>query len=280
MSLKHCVIATLHVIFVFLPRAFTSDFFKLELHDWCKLNSKLNSPSCYDPWNIIFTFTIWAIWLGQNSLIFLGKLIPFHILKQNAISHAMEFFILSTVPLGHSSSLSIKYIRWSPAPFPSVTINTDGSLLSNPGKSGVGGVTRSANGEWLWGFSLHLGVTNNTMAELWGIREALARAWAKGHHRVCFQTDSLLAYKWLNTTEDYPMEFSNLILDCRGLLNRDWEAHVEHIWREANSSVDLLAKRGASQSERELFYDTCSTFLWQCLYWDSMGFVSSRSHRD
>ena len=45
------------------------------------------------------------------------------------------------------------------------------------------------------------------------------------------------------------MEFSNLILDCRGLLNRDWEAHVEHIWREANSSVDLLAKRGAFQSK-------------------------------
>ena len=105
-----------------------------------------------------------------------------------------------------------------------------------------------ANEEWLWDFSLHLGVTNNTMAELWGIREALAQAWAKGHHRVCFQTDSLLAYKWLNTTEDYSMEFSTLIWDCRGLLNRDWEVRVEHIWREVNSCEDLLAKRDASQS--------------------------------
>ena len=198
--------------------------------------------------------------MGQNSLIFSRKLIPFHILKQNAISHAMEFFFLSIIPSGHSSSLSIKYIRWSPTPFPYVTINTDNSSLGNPEKSGAGGVACSANGERLWGFSLHLGVTNNTMAELWGIREALARAWAKGHHRVCFQTDSLLAYKWLNTTEDYSMKFSTLILDCRGLLNRDWEVRVEHIWRAANSCEDLLAKRGASQSERKVLYDTCPTF--------------------
>ena len=102
-------------------------------------------------------------------------------------------------------------------------------------------------------------------------------AWANGHHWVCLQIDSLLAYKLLNTNEDYPMEFSNLILDCRWLLSRDWEVHVKHIWREANSCPDLLAQRGASQSEMEVLYDTYPTFLWQCLYWDSMGFVSSRS---
>ena len=123
-----------------------------------------------------------AIWLGRNSLIFTGKFIPYHILKQNAISHATEFFFLSTVLSGHLSLSSLKYIRWSPAPFPYVTLNTDGSSLGNLEEFGVGGVAHSANGEWLWGFSLHLGVTNNTMAELWGIREVLVRAWANGHH--------------------------------------------------------------------------------------------------
>ena len=101
----------------------------------------------------------------------------------------------------------------------------------------------------------------------------MVRAQANGHHRVCLQIDSLLAYKWLKTNEDYPMEFSNLILDCRWLLNRDWEVHVDHIWREANSCADLLTKKGISQSESEVLYDTCPTFLWQFLYWDSMGFV-------
>ena len=99
------------------------------------------------------------------------------------------------------------------------------------------------------------------MADLWGLRETMARAWATGHHRVCFQTDSLLVYKWLTTDTVYPTEFSNLILDCRRLLHKEWEARIEHIWREANSCADLLAKRGASQSEREILYDTFPTFL-------------------
>ena len=70
---------------------------------------------------------------------------------------------------------SFKYIRCSLTPFYFITLNTNGSSLGNPGESG-GGMARLANGEWLWGFSLHLGVTNNTMAELWGVREALVRA--------------------------------------------------------------------------------------------------------
>ena len=95
----------------------------------------------------------------------MGKSIPYLSLKQNAISHATEFFFLSTVPFEYSSPSSYIYIRWSPAPFPFITLNTDGSSLGNPGESGAGGVARSANGEWLWGFALHLEVTNNTMAK-------------------------------------------------------------------------------------------------------------------
>ena len=133
----------------FLVHLLTSDFFRLELHDWCKSNSQLHSPLGYVPWNIIFAFTLWAIWLGWNSLIFSGTFIHFHILKQNAISHATKLFFLSTVYSRNSAPLSIKYIRWSPAPSPYVTINTDSSSLGNPGKPGAGGVARSSNGEWL-----------------------------------------------------------------------------------------------------------------------------------
>ena len=42
------------------------------------------------------------------------------------------------------------------------------------------------------------------------------------------------------------MEFSNLILDCRWLFNRDWEARIEHIEREANSCAKLSVKRSTS----------------------------------
>ena len=95
----------------------------------------------------------------------------------------------------------------------------------------------------------------------------------KGHRWVLFQTDSLLAVKWISTKVDFLVEVTNLVLDCRWLFRREWEAYVEHVWRETNSCADVLSKRGASLSKREIIYDTCPRFLWQCLYCDSMGFV-------
>lgn len=47
-------------------------------------------------------------------------------------------------------------------------------------------------------------------------------------------------------------------------LAKPWAVHVEHIWREANNCADMLAKRGASQFERVIIYDT--SFLLQCLF--------------
>ena len=81
-------------------------------------------------------------------------------------------------------------------------------------------------------------------------------AWDKGHRWVLLQSDSLLAVKWVFTEVDFPMEVTNLVLDCKWLLRWEWEAHVEHVWRETNSCVGVLAKRRASLSKREILYDT------------------------
>lgn len=89
---------------------------------------------------------------------------------------------------------------------------------------------------------------------------------------VSQQNGSPLATKWINNSHmDYHRKYIDLILDCKLLLTRQWEAHSDHIWREADSCADLQAKRGASQREREILYDTCPTFWLQCLYWDTMG---------
>ena len=47
---------------------------------------------------------------------------------------------------------------------------------------------------------------------------------------------------------------------------------TNQIWREANGCADLLAKKGADQTEHEIFYDTCPVFLTQLFlgtHWDS-----------
>ncbi|KAK7815826.1 putative ribonuclease h protein [Quercus suber] len=182
-----------------------------------------------------------------------GRFITHDKLKSNAFSHATKFFFLSTRPTLPSQKYVEEVVRWIPALIPHITINTDDSSRGNLGPSGVGGLARSASGSWLWGFLLRLGFTNNTMAELWGIRSALLLAWNRGYRGVTFQTDSLLETKWLTTNIEVPVEFSNL-----------WETRVEHVWREANNCVDVLAKWGVSQPEEEILYNTCPTFLWKC----------------
>lgn len=260
----------------FLLNMLIPDFFNLNVYNWCKQNTKVTIRSSYIPWNVIFAFTIWAIQLRCNSLIFTRKMIPHQILRINSISHATEFYFLNTLPLLPSTTTTNMMIRWCPAPFPYIIINTDRSSKGNLGLASASGLAQSDIGAQLWGFSLNLVLANNTMVELWGIREALCQAWNKGHRWVLLQTDSLLATKWLNACVDYPIEFSNLEMENKWLFNQEWEAHVEHVWREANNCVDLLAKRGVSQSEKEILYDTCPIFFWKCLYQDFMGFVSSR----
>ena len=65
-------------------------------------------------------------------------------------------------------------------------------------------------------------------------------------------------------------------MDCRFVLALEWEVHCKRIWREANGCVDLLANKGVSHIEIQIFYGTCPMFLLQCLYWDSMGFNAFR----
>ena len=142
----------------------------------------------------------------------------------------------------------------------------------------MGGIIRDHWGKWIGGFSFNIGITYSIMAELWAIREGLKFAWNNGYKYINLQVDSKLAHNWItNLNSLFPLEYSNLIHDCRSLLERPWVVKTDHIWRKANGCADLLAKRGADQSEHEIFYDTCPAFLTQCYFWDSLGFTSPRS---
>ena len=57
-----------------------SKFFTLDLHQWCKKNTKVNDLLGYVPWGVIFVFVLWAIWLDINSLIFSNHSVPSQVL--------------------------------------------------------------------------------------------------------------------------------------------------------------------------------------------------------
>ena len=64
-------------------------------------------------------------------------------------------------------------IRWERPPLGWMKLNTDGSWLGGAERAGCGGIVRDDQGEWVAGFSRHIGSTNSFTAEMWGLREGL-----------------------------------------------------------------------------------------------------------
>jgi len=52
-------------------------------------------------------------------------------------------------------------------------LNIDGSVQGNPGFVGGRGVLRDSLGNWINGFSMHIGFVTNNAAELWVARQGL-----------------------------------------------------------------------------------------------------------
>ena len=138
----------------------------------------------------------------------------------------------------------------------------DGSALGNPGLAGAGGVLRDHSGRWVSGFSLHIGLATNNLAELAAVRQGLEMAWNKGIKHLQLELDSKVVLTWLTDPYvNYPTNMMPLICDCRNLLTLEWEVHMRHVYREANGCVDALAKRGTSQRTVETIYEHCPTFV-------------------
>lgn len=79
--LRDCSYAR-HIWLSFPQDMLISEFFHLDLPSCCKRNTKINTRVSYVPWGVLFAFTVWAIWLSRNSLVFSGKLITFSSLEK------------------------------------------------------------------------------------------------------------------------------------------------------------------------------------------------------
>ena len=92
-------------------------------------------------------------------------------------------------------------------PAPYIKLNIDGSAIGSPGLASVGGILRNHMGNWLAGFSLHLGIASNNMA---------------GFKFIQLELDSITVVHWLTgMCVTYPPHMILLICDCRNLMDRE-----------------------------------------------------------
>lgn len=81
-----------------------------------------------------------------------------------------------------------------------------------------GGLIRNEKGEWIVGFARKIGVTNNFVAELWGLRDGLIQCLTLSLLAVEIEIDAKAKVELLANTSYYNHAISPLVDDCRSLL--------------------------------------------------------------
>lgn len=125
-------------------------------------------------------------------------------------------------------------------------LNTDGAVSHNSPHVEVGGVFRDADTNWLWGFSMLLGIEEVFKVEARAILEGLHIAWAKGVRKLEVDSDNALLMETITKGEVIDSHLREL-RSIHDMVNRDWKVFFRHIPRKRNAVADHMAKSIATR---------------------------------
>lgn len=130
----------------------------------------------------------------------------------------------------------------------------DGSSKGNPGSSGGGCVVRNGSAEVVLAASFFFGIHDSLYAELMALSKGLQLCLEHNFSGVLVETDSLLIVNWLRqpSVSDWPWEHFSLLYSIRHALDQ-LSASLTHIYREANSVADGLARLASSSGCTQFF---------------------------
>uniref|UniRef100_A0A2N9IBY2 Reverse transcriptase domain-containing protein n=1 Tax=Fagus sylvatica TaxID=28930 RepID=A0A2N9IBY2_FAGSY len=232
----------------------TLNSFHLPFVDWIHINctSLVSHSSLNLPWQTLFAFSLWTLWLFRNQVIFHPAHRPPDLLHKS-ISLASEFFYLSDVSTSPIPKKTIQF-KWECPPSSWFKLNTDGSSLGNPGIAGGGGI----------------------QAELRALKDGLVMALELDVLYLAVEMDSLVAVELVSSNRATNVVLSTVVDDCRYLLSRFEQTSVLHIYREANSCADALAKAGAAQALDFISFNTPPLFVMEALAFDCSNMFCTR----
>ncbi|KAL9451462.1 hypothetical protein AB3S75_013097 [Citrus x aurantiifolia] len=141
---------------------------------------------------------------------------------------------------GHE--MIIKWLKWTPPPWPFFKLNTDGARKISRHAS-AGGLIRNYCGEWVHGFGMNIGHCTITGTEVWGLFQGLQLAWNIGIRQLRVKVDSRCTTKILATNNIHPNAYSSLIQGIKRLPNKDWQVSLSHSYRETNFAAYYLANQ-------------------------------------
>lgn len=122
-----------------------------------------------------------------------------------------------------------RLIGWNFTPITFIKLNTDGASKGNPGPAGAGGVFRDHSGDWMLGYTRHIGYATNSIAEAWAIRDGLQVATQKKFSHILVESDSQTIINLLTNGISDLHILSPIILDCRVLMQQIPQVKFKHI---------------------------------------------------
>ena len=222
------------------------DFWHYNLIDWLSLiarsNDKLHDTGL--PWKVVFPFAIWNVWKSRITFIFNGKARSPKLVV-DIVHQAKEYIHCVATPRLGKHRIT-RYIRWERPEQGWKKLNTNGACRGLHGLAGCGGLVRSADGQWVAGFSRRIRVTSSFAAKLWGLREGL---------QLCCN----LNISYLEVEMD----------DCRQLINRFQQIRA-----------DVLAKISLRMTADFLCYDSPPVDILDVFERDLNGMYSVRICHD
>ena len=126
-------------------------------------------------------------------------------------------------------------------------LNTDGSWLGGVDRAGCGGLVRDDQGDWVAGFSRHIGSSNSFTVELWGLREGLILCCNLNIDFLVVELDAQAVVDVMKNNAYVNNVISPILDDCRQLVARFQQIQFRFCYCQANRCANLLARMGAVQ---------------------------------
>ena len=121
---------------------------------------------------------------------------------------------------------------------------------------------RDEHGNWVGGFTRHIGSTNNFIAELWGLREGLLLCCNLNIDSLVVELDAQTVVEVFKNAAYVNNVISPLLDDCRHLVAYFQQIRFNHCYRQANRCAGLLARMGANVLSRFQIFFPLVVHLW------------------
>ena len=166
-------------------------------------------------------------------------------------------------------------LRWIKPPLGHFKLNVDGSR-DGAGIIGAGGVVRDCSGNWIQGFSHHIGFGEVIQAEIWGIYIGLKMAADLQLKHLLVESDSAIAINLLNSTDIDLHPLATIINNCHAIMHLFDACRIQHVHRECNFVADALAKDNSGFAHGTTFFGSPPSHIARLVFDDLSGNVRPR----